>query len=68
MPLARKKYFPHRQNWDGSYDAICSVCFRTVANRFDEVKLVEEERHHQCADWDLVRFRGKEDLLQVQTQ
>jgi hypothetical protein len=68
MPLVHQRHFPHRQNWDGSYDSICSICFRTIATRYDETKLDEEERHPVCAEWDLVRFRGKEDLLHAQVQ
>jgi hypothetical protein len=43
------RQFPHRLNGDGSYDSICTTCFRTVATAHSEEELAAEERMHECA-------------------
>ena len=40
--------FPHRLNYDGSYDSICKTCFMTVASGLSEAALAEGERDHKC--------------------
>jgi hypothetical protein len=40
--------FPHRKNWDGTYDSICSACTATVATSQSEAKLRAYERAHVC--------------------
>ena len=40
--------FPHRKNRDGSWDAICTLCFATVATRPHEAALAQEEAAHIC--------------------
>ena len=68
MSLEMQRSYPHRQNWNGSYDSICIFCFRTIANRSTEADLVEDERGHVCAEWDLCRFKVKKRLLDAQVQ
>jgi hypothetical protein len=41
--------FPHRQNEDGSWDTICTMCFATVATRPHEAALAKEEAAHTCS-------------------
>lgn len=40
--------YSHRHNDDGTYDAICLRCFRTVAHRPDEQELKAFEATHDC--------------------
>lgn len=40
--------FPHRLNAEGSYDAICIQCFRTVASVSQESDLARFENAHVC--------------------
>jgi hypothetical protein len=40
--------FPHRQNEDGTFDAICPHCFRTVASALLESELAQWENEHVC--------------------
>jgi hypothetical protein len=40
--------FPHRKNRDGSYDAICTECFQTVASVSEESDLAAFEDAHVC--------------------
>lgn len=40
--------YAHRQNEDGTYDAICPICARTVVRRLSEVKLGVAEAIHKC--------------------
>lgn len=42
------RVFPHRCNPDGTIDAICALCFRTIATRANEADLAPEEMSHQC--------------------
>jgi hypothetical protein len=40
--------FPHRRNLNGSFDSICSVCFKTVGTTDSEAKLHLMESTHVC--------------------
>jgi len=40
--------FPHRLNWNGSYDSICTECHQTIASSPDEAGLAREEQDHAC--------------------
>lgn len=40
--------FAHRNNDDGTVDAICLQCFLTVATKASEDGLREYENHHDC--------------------
>jgi len=51
--------FPHRLNADGTYDAICPRCFRTVATCKIEADLDLEERSHRCQDFPLTELRER---------
>ncbi len=46
MAEASRTVFPHRYNADGSFDSICSECFRTVATASTEDLLEAEEKAH----------------------
>jgi hypothetical protein len=49
--------FHRRLNLDGTIDAICPVCYRTVATSKAESHLVADERIHVCVDG-IVMQRG----------
>lgn len=49
--------FPHRKNSDGTWDSICSECFRTVAIADDESELAEAEAQHICAPSIFAEYR-----------
>ena len=40
--------FSYRLNRDGTYDAICVECFRTIATHRSEADLKRKEELHQC--------------------
>lgn len=40
--------YSHRHNEDGTYDAICLRCFRTVAHELSEQALNTREASHDC--------------------
>jgi hypothetical protein len=64
MAQASHTAFPHRQNADGSFDSICSECFRTVATASTEAGLEAEERAHpdRCKGFSLTAlYRRTED-------
>lgn len=42
--------FAHRENKDGSVDAICLGCFQTVATAQLEHELIAKEANHRCSD------------------
>lgn len=42
------RQFPHRKNADGTWDSICSKCFRTVATAAFERNLADAEATHVC--------------------
>lgn len=48
--------FPHRSNFDGTFDSICIECFATVATDFDESKLAAHESAHVCNPVDIYRI------------
>ena len=48
MAFLFSKPFPHRKNADGSWDSICSKCFRTVATAKRESSLRDAEASHVC--------------------
>jgi hypothetical protein len=43
-----RKYYPHRQNLDGSIDSICPRCFATVATAMDVRELHSYDKAHVC--------------------
>jgi hypothetical protein len=45
--------FRHRQNSDGTFDAICLQCFRTIATQGRESDLAAPECLHVCSPCDL---------------
>jgi hypothetical protein len=54
--------FRHRQNSDGTFDAICIQCFRTIATQRRESDLAAPECLHVCSPSDLldqVRLYGQ---------
>ena len=57
MSAVRAQKYHHRKNRDGSYDAICSGCFLTIAQAQTEKDLVVLERQHTC-DSSLLAERG----------
>jgi len=60
MSTEDRPRYPHRRNWDGSYDAICPRCFQTIGKRHTESELVEDERLHVCEEWRLAQPPQKE--------
>jgi len=42
------RVFAHRLNIDGTYDAICPECFRTVSTEHIEDRLISSEIAHFC--------------------
>src|ERR1700728_1552209 len=61
MAQASHTAFPHRQNADGSFDSICSECFRTVATASTEAQLqaVERVHHYRCKGFKLEPFNER---------
>lgn len=51
-----KHKFAHRFNADGSVDAICRSCFRTIATADGEAALSTSENQHICDPMDLLHF------------
>jgi hypothetical protein len=47
-------HFPHRINPDGTFDAICPICFRTIAHQRDEASLQRLEKTHVCRPEDIL--------------
>ena len=43
-------YFIHRSNQDGTFDAICTRCFRTVTTQSGRDELAGFEDSHRCTD------------------
>ena len=41
-------FFPHRLRLDGTYDSICTGCFRTIGTSEIEAELLEAEKSHIC--------------------
>jgi hypothetical protein len=48
MRIVEIDRFPHRRNRDGTFDAICPRCYRTVATLENEDALTETEHNHVC--------------------
>jgi len=40
--------YPHRKNFDGTWDAVCPVCCQTIARAELEVSLFDLESSHEC--------------------
>ena len=43
-----ERFFPRRQNPNGTFDSICLTCFKTVATVSMEEDLTEFDRQHVC--------------------
>jgi hypothetical protein len=48
MPDTPTPIFPHRQNTDGTFDAICPGCFLTVVHGAPPDALTVFEKKHVC--------------------
>jgi hypothetical protein len=57
MPAELKRQFSHRHNKNGSHDAICAVCYMTVACRDAEAELASLEKAHVCDPTRLFELR-----------
>jgi hypothetical protein len=44
-----KSHNTHRDNNDGTWDSICTVCFCTIGTRNIEKSLMQDEAVHICA-------------------
>ena len=65
MENARVNNFPHRRNWDGTFDSICPSCFVTIATKDSETELAAAEAAHICDryyGWDDDPYRRKSPL------
>ena len=53
MSRPKSKFGPyvHRKNHDGTFDAICTECFLTVASASRELELQEGEKDHRCSEY-----------------
>ena len=60
MSTQPQQFYPHRRNWDGSYDSICPRCYRTIANGRNEAALAEDEHGHVCKGWHVERLQPQE--------
>lgn len=40
--------YPHRRNYDGSFDSICRICFSTIGHSKSERELADAEQNHSC--------------------
>ena len=45
--------FLHRHRFDGTYDSICTECFKTIANSPTKEGLFEAEKDHICLGYHL---------------
>ena len=52
MAQASRTAFPHRRNPNGSFDSICTQCFRTIATAPAEDELHAAESAHDCMGYD----------------
>lgn len=59
MAREQEEGFTHRLNKDGTMDSICRQCFATVATEKTENELEPLELDHQCAPWNLERYRHR---------
>jgi hypothetical protein len=53
-----RKFYPHRQNPDGSIDSICLRCFATVATAMDVRELHSYDKTHVCDATAIVHRSG----------
>jgi hypothetical protein len=60
MTITRLALYPHRHNYDGSFDSICRTCFATIGRASNEATLAELEKIHSC---DPGLLAGREVLL-----
>jgi hypothetical protein len=60
MTITRLALYPHRHNYDGSFDSICRTCFATIGRARNEATLAELEKIHSC---DPGLLAGREVLL-----
>ena len=51
--MADAKQFAHRENANGTWDAICRRCFRTAARGATETELIKTVSMHDCDPNDL---------------
>jgi hypothetical protein len=54
--------FPHRNNPDGSWDAICPKCHRTIARARTEAALLRIELRHNCDELEWSGYRVPDGL------
>jgi hypothetical protein len=45
--------FPHRRKPNGTFDSLCTRCFRTVANADTEAELRAAESAHDCKGFNM---------------
>jgi len=55
--LSGHRVFPHRLNIDGTYDAICPDCLKTICSEHLEDRLLSAEESHTCNLGDLEELR-----------
>ena len=55
--------FAYRHNDDGTVDAICLRCFRTIATAESIASLEDSCDHHRCSETDLVSESGSLKLM-----
>ena len=48
--------YSHRHNSDGSFDAICPDCLRTVSSERFEESLASAEKSHLCDPFEVMRI------------
>ena len=46
--VAIARIYPHRKNFDGTWDAVCPICCKTIARAELEASLSELEADHFC--------------------
>ena len=52
--------YPHRANFDGTFDAICPDCLRTISSEDTEAQLGQWEQNHACNPIDIeCLWKGK---------
>jgi hypothetical protein len=52
------RVFAHHLNGDGTYDAICPDCFKTVSTERLGDRLISSEKAHFCSLGDLEQLWG----------
>ncbi len=53
---SERNHFPHRRNPDGTYDSICTECFRTIFSSRIEDELDGPDQEHVCSSEDIFRY------------